>query len=152
MNSHDFVMILHNFIMVLWIFIMITKFYYDFTNLYNEFIFYFWMNKNNFVFYQINLNKIWILYWHLLFYLNDLHCTFTYIWKYFLSYYFENYLIFVVFFVKKKKKGQHKSQLKPKVRPKMDQGFCTKFQKDLQEKPRWAQGAIMSFKESNNCL
>ena len=23
--------------------------------------------------------------------------------------------------------------------PKMDQGFCTKFQKDLQEKPRWAQ-------------
>ena len=32
--------------------------------------------------------------------------------------------------------SQHKSQLKPKVRPKMDQGFCTKFQKDLQEKPR----------------
>ena len=32
--------------------------------------------------------------------------------------------------------SQKWNRQKSKVRPKMDQGFCTKFKRDLQEKPR----------------
>ena len=42
---------------------------------------------------------------------------------------------FVVFFVKMTCL-QHKFQEGPVLRPKMDQHFCTKFKRDLQEKPR----------------
>ena len=47
--------------------------------------------------------------------------------------------LFFLFFFSKWMLINIRSQLKPKLGPKMDQGFCTKFQKDLQEKPRWAQ-------------
>ena len=47
--------------------------------------------------------------------------------------------IFFVFFWKKLLLCQNKKQQKPKVRHKMDQGFCTKTKKEIQEKPRWAQ-------------
>ena len=40
-----------------------------------------------------------------------------------------------VFFVKMNGL-QHNFQGRPVLRPKMDQHFCTKFKKDLQEKPR----------------
>ena len=43
---------------------------------------------------------------------------------------------FFVFFYVEVNISQHKSQPKPKMKHKMDQHFCTKFKRDLQEKPR----------------
>ena len=48
-------------------------------------------------------------------------------------------MFFCFVFFAKLRWAQHKLQDRPVLKPKMDQYFCTKFKRDLQEKPRWAQ-------------